>query len=36
MVEALPWTPTARYVMRDRDSIYGETFQRRVEHLGLE
>jgi transposase InsO family protein len=36
MVEALPWTPTARYVIRDRDGIYGETFQRRVEHLGLE
>jgi transposase InsO family protein len=36
IVEALPWTTTARYVMRDRDAIYGETFQRRVEHLGLE
>ena len=35
MVEALPWMPTARYVIRDRDRIYGETFQRRVEHLEL-
>lgn len=35
MVEALPWTPRARYVIRDRDGLYGETFQRRVEHLGL-
>ena len=36
MVEALPWTPTARYVIHDRDRIYGETFQQRVGHLGLE
>jgi putative transposase len=35
MVEALPWTPTARYIIRDRDRIYGEPFQRRVEHLEL-
>ena len=35
-VEALPWTTTARCVIRDRDGLYGETFQRRVEHLGLE
>jgi transposase InsO family protein len=35
MVEALPWTATPRYVIRDRDGIYGETFQKRVEHLGL-
>jgi transposase InsO family protein len=36
MVEALPWTATPRYVIRDRDGIYGETFQGRVENLGLE
>jgi transposase InsO family protein len=36
MVEALPWSTTVRYVIRDRDGIYGEVFQRRVEHLGLE
>jgi transposase InsO family protein len=36
MVEALPWEPTKRYVIRDRDRIYGEVFQRRVEHLGLD
>jgi len=35
MVEALPWTPTVRHVIRDRDGIYGEVFQTRVEHLGL-
>jgi putative transposase len=36
MVEALPWTPTARYVIRDRDGVYGEVFKRRVEGLGLQ
>ena len=36
MVEALPWAPSARYVIRDRDGIYGEVFQGRVERLGLE
>jgi hypothetical protein len=35
MVEALPWAPSARYVIRDRDGIYGEVFQGRVERLGL-
>jgi putative transposase len=36
MVEALPWTTNDRYVVRDRDGIYGEEFNRRVEGLGLE
>jgi transposase InsO family protein len=35
MVEALPWTATVRHVICDRDGIYGEVFQTRVEHLGL-
>ena len=34
MVEALPWE-TARYVIRDRDRIYGVDFRRRVAGLGL-
>jgi len=36
MVEALPWTPTARYLIRDRDGVYREVFKRRVEGLGLQ
>ena len=36
VVEALPWTTTAGYVVRDRDGIYGEGVRRRVEALGLE
>ncbi len=34
-VEAFPWETTARYVIRDRDRIYGTDFRRRVEALGL-
>jgi transposase InsO family protein len=36
VVEALPWAPTDRYVVRDRDGIYGEMFRRHVAGLGLE
>ena len=36
IVEAFPWNTAPRYVLRDRDSIYGTTFQQRVEHLGME
>ena len=35
MVEAFPWETTARYVIRNRDRIYGADFQRRVKALGL-
>jgi hypothetical protein len=36
MVEAFPWDPAPKYVVRDRDQIYGETFRRRVKSLGME
>jgi len=36
VVEAVPWTTPHRYVVRDREAIYGEVFQRRLEGLGLE
>jgi len=36
MVEALPWTTNERYVVRDRDGIYGHIFRNRVDSLGLE
>jgi transposase InsO family protein len=35
VVEAFPWEMTARYVIRDRDRIYGTEFRRRVVGLGL-
>ncbi len=34
-VEALPWETSARYVIQDRDRIYGTNFRRRVVGLGL-
>ncbi len=36
MVEAFPFTIPPRYLLRDRDAIYGADFGRRVEGLGLE
>jgi putative transposase len=35
MVEALPWASTARYMIRDRDGVYSEVFQRRIQGLGV-
>jgi hypothetical protein len=35
MVEALPEQPRFKYLMRDRDRIYGAEFRRRVAGLGL-
>lgn len=32
MVEAFPWDPAPKYLLRDRDSIYGERFCRRTVH----
>jgi hypothetical protein len=34
--EAFPFISPPRYLLRDRDSIYGLLFQRRAEALGLE
>ena len=34
--EAFPFTSPPKYLLRDRDSIYGPLFQRRAEALGLE
>ena len=36
MVEAFPWDPPPKYVLRDRDQTYGEIFRRRVKSLGME
>jgi transposase InsO family protein len=35
-VEAFPWEEAPRYLLRDRNSIYGEVFQERVGHMGIE
>ena len=37
LVEALPWDSDGRrFLLRDRDRIYGARFRRRVDELGLE
>ena len=36
VVEAFPWDEAPRYLLRDRDCIYGNRFQRRVRTRGIE
>ena len=36
VVEAFPWDSAPKYLLRDRDSIYGEWFRRRVQSMGIE
>ena len=35
LVEAFPWDTVPRYLIRDRDGIYGQDFTRRVTALGI-
>jgi putative transposase len=34
--EAFPWEAAPRYLLRDRDRVYGPAFQTRVESVGIE
>lgn len=36
LVEAFPFDTAPRYLLRDRDCIYGERFRNRVKSLGIE
>jgi len=36
VVEAFPWDTAPRYLLRDRDAIYGRWFRRRVKNMGIE
>ena len=36
IMEAFPFDTAPRYLLRDRDSIYGETVRRRIKSLGIE
>lgn len=36
VVEAFPWEEAPRYLLRDRDRIYGPAFRQRVRHMGIE
>ena len=34
--EAFPWETAPRYLIRDRDGVYGTAFRTRVERMGIE
>ncbi|HTP27524.1 MAG TPA: hypothetical protein VMK12_17960, partial [Anaeromyxobacteraceae bacterium] len=36
IVEAFPGDSAPRYLLRDRDAIYGDVFRKRVEGLGID
>src|SRR5215471_18018226 len=36
IVEAFPWETAPRYLLRDRDAIYGQHFQQRIKNIGIE
>ena len=36
LTEAFPFDSAPRYLLRDRDAIYGEKVQRRIRNLGIE
>ena len=36
IVQAFPYDEAPRYLIRDRDGIYGDSFQTRVKHMGIE
>jgi transposase InsO family protein len=35
IAEAFPWDSAPRYLLHDRDSIYGGTFRQQVEEMGI-
>ena len=35
VVEAFPWDGAPRYLLRDRDRVYGDAFRQRVRHMGI-
>ena len=36
ILEALPWVDPPRYLLRDRDAIYGTRFRKRVGSMGFD
>jgi putative transposase len=36
VVEAFPWDEAPRYLLHDRDCVYGAFFRQRVRHMGIE
>jgi hypothetical protein len=36
IVEAFPWDSAPKYLLRDRDAIYGGEFRKRIHVMGIE
>jgi putative transposase len=36
VVDAFPWDEAPRYLLRDRDRVYGASFRQRVHNMGIE
>ena len=36
VIEAFPWDTAPRYLLRDRDSIFGRVFRQRIKSMGIE
>lgn len=36
ITEAFPWDTAPRFLLRDRDGIYGDEFRQRVKNMGIE
>jgi len=36
IVEAFPWETTPKYIIRDRDAIYGEVVKARIKNMNIE
>ena len=36
LTEAFPWDTAPRYLLRDRDASYGQTFRDHIEAMGIE
>jgi putative transposase len=36
VVDAFPWDEAPRYLLRDRDRVYGDSFRQRVYNMGIE
>ena len=34
-MEAFPWQTASRYLLRDRDAVYGVAFSRRAQSMGI-
>jgi putative transposase len=36
IIEATPWGQKPRYLLRDRDAIYGREFRQRARRIGID